>query len=253
MTLLTVNGDAVDVADAIRLDIVHEDKFLENTIVFALVRQQAAKKGLSNSDEELQLAADELRYQRGLESLEKLRQWMKANHQTEISLQNAVDGMLLRNKLRSAITDAEIEAYFTEHRLEFDRVELYSCRLDSEEKARELLAQIKDEGADFHVLTMEHSTDHETRPKAGHVGKLSRSELTSDLEAIVFKALPGAVVGPVKTEKGWNLFKVAAIHKASLESERYNIQSKIFEGLVNQLRAQAEVGYPALETVSAAA
>jgi len=245
--LLIVNGEAVDTADAIQRSIVHEEDFLENTITGVLIRQYAKKKGIVNSDEELQLAADELRYQRGLESVEKLRQWMKANHQTEISLQNAVDGMLLRNKVRAAITDAEIEAYFAEHKLEFDKVELYSCRLESEEKARELLAQIKDEGANFHTLTMEHSVDEMTKAKAGYVGSLTRSEMTSDLEPIVFKAVPGAVVGPVKTEKGWNLFKVAAVHKASLENNRDTIRLQIFTRLIAQLRAEATVSYAVLE------
>jgi len=245
--LLIVNGETVDTAEAIQRSIVHEEDFLENTITGVLIRQYAKKKGITNSDEELQLAADELRYQRGLESVEKLRQWMKANHQTEISLQNAVDGMMLRNKVRGAITDAEIEAYFAEHKLEFDRVELYSCRLESEEKARELLAQVKDEGANFHALTMEHSVDETTRAKAGYVGLLSRSEVASEIEAIVFKAVPGTIGGPFKTEKGWNLFKVASIQKASLENSRDTIRQQIFTRLIAQLRAEATVSYAVLE------
>jgi len=247
-SLLIVNGESIDLTDAIRRSILHEEDFLDNTFVFELLRQYAAKKGIANSDAELQLAADELRYSRGLESIEKLRQWMKVNHQTESSLEKSIDGLMLRSKIRSAITDAEIEAYFNEHRLDFDRVEVYSCRLESEAKARELLAQIKDEGANFHVLTMEHSTDAATKPKAGYVGLLSRSEMTSELEPVLFKAQPGAVVGPIKTEQGWNLFKVGAIHKASLESERDNIRIQIFTGLVNQLRAQAQSSIPVLET-----
>jgi parvulin-like peptidyl-prolyl isomerase len=248
--LLKVNGRAVDCADAIRRSMLHEEDFLENTITGALIQDYAAKKGISNSDQELQLAADELRYQRGLESVEKLHQWIKSNHQTETSLQNGIDAMLLRNKLRGSITDAQVETFFAEHRLEFDTVELYSCRLASEEKARELLAQVKGEGANFHVLTMEHSTDDETRPRAGYIGRLTRSGLTSDLEPIVFKAVPGSVVGPIKTEKGWNLFKVVAVHKASLESARDAIRMQIFQNLLTELRAKATVSYPVLESAA---
>lgn len=245
--LATVNGQALELADALRRSILHEEDFLVNSVVAAVIQQHAAAKGISNTDEELQLAADELRYQRGLESVEKLTQWMKSAHQTVAGLESSIDGMLLRNKIRSGIADAETEAYFAEHRLDFDRVDLYSCRLESEEKAKELLAQINDEGANFHVLTMEHSTDEDTKLKGGYVGRLTRGDLSGDLEAVIFSATPGAVIGPVKTEKGWNLFKVAAIHKASLENEREAIRLKLFNELVAKLLTEAQVLYPVLE------
>src|SRR5262245_26525826 len=107
-TLMIVNGSSVSVAEALQRSIVHNEDFLEKTVDYALLRRYAAKHNISNSDEELQLAADELRYQRNLESVEKLNQWMGANHQTVYSLQEAIDGMLLRNKLRNSISDTEI-------------------------------------------------------------------------------------------------------------------------------------------------
>ena len=245
--LATVNGESISVADRMRQAFVHDRDFLQDTIDAALLRQYARKNNIGNSDEELQLAADELRYQRGLESVEKLNQWMKNNHQTILSFQDEVDGMLLHNKVRNAIPHSEIEAYFAEHQLEFESVDLYSCRLDSQDKAREILAQINEEGANFHILTMEHSLDDDTKRLGGYVGRLTRGQMTGEVEAAVFKARPGEVVGPIKTEKGYNLFKVAAVHKASLEKAKENIQLTLFENLLTKLRSEAEVRYDALE------
>ncbi len=248
--LAIINGQSLDAADALRRSIFCEEDFFANSVDAVLIRQYATKIGIRNTDQELQLAVDEVRYSRGLESIEKLQQWMKANNQTILSLQDVVDGMLLANKLRHSIKQEEIEAYFAEHRLEFDAVELYSIRVESADKASELLAQINDEGANFHVLAMEHSQDDESKARGGHVGTLARSGMTGEIEAAVFKAQPGKVIGPIKTDKGYNLFKVAAIHPASLEKAKDLIQMTLFANQLAKLRAEAAITYPVLESAA---
>ena len=247
--LVTVNNDYFELQEALRRSMAHheEDKFWHNCVEELLIRQYAAVNNITNSVEELQLAADEMRYQRGLESKELLGQWIKTNHQTLVSLQNGIDYTLLRNKVRGSIPDREIEAYFAEHQLEFDRVELYSIRLDSLEKAEELYAQITEEGKNFHVLAMEHSLDEGSRPMAGYIGKVSRAEVTAEIEAAVFNAQPGEVTDPIKTEKGYNLFKVSAFYPANLEQERENIRFQLFQNLLTRLRAEAKITYSILE------
>lgn len=247
-SLFTVNGESIGIQEAVRLSIMHDDdKFTENTIEYMLINQAAGKAGISNTDEELQLAVDELRYQRGLESAETAMQWLKENNIDLLSIQSGVNNMLLRNKFRNSIPESEIEAHFAEHQLEFDRVELYSIRVDSEELAQELYAQITEEGENFHLLAMEHSQDEETRPTGGYVGRLTRSGMTGEIEAAVFKAQPGDVVGPMKTEKGYNLFLVKDLHNASLEQEKDAIQMILFTQILNKLRSEAKVTYSVFE------
>jgi parvulin-like peptidyl-prolyl isomerase len=245
--LVTVNGRSVSIAEALQRSIVHNENFLDNTIDYALLRDHAGRHGISNSDEELQLAADELRYQRGLETVEKVNQWMRANHQTLLSLQEAIDGMLLRNKIRNSIPEAEVAAYYAEHQLELESVELYSIRVDSDDKARELLAQINEQGAGFQQLAVEHSLDSETKKNGGYAGKLTRGQMTGPIEAVVFKARVGQVVGPLKTDLGYNLFKVAAIHKPTLAESAENVRMTLFKNLLSRLRSEAEISYPVLE------
>jgi parvulin-like peptidyl-prolyl isomerase len=247
---MTVNGEAVAVDGAVRRSILHDEEFLKNTIDFELLRQYAAQNGVSNSDAELQVAADELRYHRGLESVDSLKQWMAANHQTLLSLQEGIDGMLLRNKIRNAIPDAEIAAYYAEHQSELESVELYSCRLDSEDKANELRSQIVEEGASFHALAMEHSLDDSNRHLGGYAGKLRRSEMTGEIEAAVFSAKPGAVIGPIKTDKGFNLFKVAVVNKPTLAEAKEDLRVVLFLAFLDKLRSKAIVEHTALEATA---
>lgn len=246
--LITVNNDQFELNEALRRSFAaSEEQFLNQCIDELLIRQYAAQNNISNSIEELQVAANERRYQNGLESVEKFQQWLKNNHQTFLSLQNDIDYQLLRNKVRSSISNREIEAYFAEHQLEFDRADLYSIRVSNQEKAEELYAKITEDGENFHLLAMEHSLDKESKPKGGYIGRVSRDELSAEIEAAVFNAQPEQVIGPVETEKGYNLFKVSAVYPADLAEEKDNIQFLLFEQLLTRLRAEAKINFPIFE------
>lgn len=114
---MKVNGKKLTLVEALtRLELLQtEDNFLGNCIKELLAREYAKANNLSNSQEELQVAADELRYQRGLELVEVLQQWMKSNYQTLLSVQNGIDAQLLQNKLRRVFTEGEIKAYLAAH------------------------------------------------------------------------------------------------------------------------------------------
>ena len=254
MTPLTiVNGEPIDTATAVRISIFHDESFLTDAVTNELVRQYAEKTGISNTDAELQLAVDEVRYGRGLASTDATRQWLRETRQTPLSLQHAVDLMLLYNKVRGAISDAEVGAHYAEHKLEYEAVDLYSIRVDSESKAAELQSQIG-EGANFHVLAMEHSTDQKSRHLGGYVGRLAREKMIGAVEAAVFAGRPADVIGPIKTEEGWNLFKVTKIHRPTLAEAEPRIRVDLMQRLIDKLTAEAAISYPALqeETVATA-
>src|SRR5262245_56672868 len=186
--LATVNGEDLDALSAIRLSIFEGGSFLNDAVALVLLRQYAAERGIANTDAELQLAADELRYARGQEGAETIRQWLREHHQVALSIQDGIDLMLLRNKVRNAIPHDEIKAHYAEHAVELETAELYSIRVESEALAKELLAQMNDEGANFHVLAMEHSKDDTSRPMGGFVGSLARSGMTGEVAAAVFSS-----------------------------------------------------------------
>jgi len=249
--LASVNGEDLDILSAIRLSIFDGGSFLNDAVNLVLLRQYAAERGIVNTDAELQLAADELRYTRGQEGAETVRQWMREHHQDALSFQDGIDSMLLRNKVRNAIPQEEIRAYYAEHAVEFETAEVYSIRVDDEALARELLAQMNDEGANFHVLAMEHSRDDASRAHGGFVGNLGREGMTGVVAAAVFSSRPVSVIGPVKTEHGWNLFKVTKLHKPTLEETADAIRLTLMDQLISKLRAKARVEYPALDAPAA--
>jgi parvulin-like peptidyl-prolyl isomerase len=248
---LKVNGNTIDIAAAVRQSLLHNGTFLRDTLRVSVIRQYAEKQNIRNSDAELQLAVDELRYSRNLETVEAAEQWMRDSHQTPFAVQDGIDAMLLNNKVRNSISDDKLQAYYADHKLEYEAAELYSIRVDSESKAKELLAQLNDEGADFHVLAREHSQDEDSRHLGGFVGRLTRSEMTGGVAAAVFAPRPAAVIGPVKTEHGWNLFKVAKIHKPTYEEAKDRLRVAVMEQLVAKLIAEAKIEYPVFEEQAA--
>ncbi len=246
--LATVNGEELDLVSAIRLSIFEGGTFLNDAVARVLLRQYAAERGIANTDAELQLAADELRYTRGQEAADTVRQWLREHHQDVLSFQDGVDYMLLRNKIRNAIPAEEIKAYYAEHAAGFESAEVYSIRVADENLAKELLAQMNDEGANFHVLAMAHSTDENTRHLGGFAGNLTRTDMTGVVAAAVFASRPVSVIGPVKTENGWNLFKVTKIKKPTLEESANAIRLTLLDQLLSKLRSKARIDYPALAT-----
>lgn len=245
--LMTINGHPYPVEEALRRSMYqNKNKFTDDCIDEILIREYAVKNGIKNSAEELQIAIEEMRYQMGLESKEKFLHWMDSKGQNLLSIQNELDYQLLRNKVKANIPYEKLETYFAEFQLEYDCAELYSIRVETEAKAEELLAKIEEEEENFHLLAMEHSEDEKSKLKAGYIGKVARSEVTAEIEAAVFVAQPGEVVGPVETEKGFNLFKIAAIYPATLQAEEDAIRDKLFKDLLSKLRAEAKIDYPLL-------
>jgi hypothetical protein len=247
--LLILNGEEYDIKEAIEIDILHENKFLNSTIENLLIRQYCEKIGISNTDEELQVALDELRYNRNLESVEKTLFWLKNNNITIEGVQSGVDIMILRNKLRNSFTAEEIESYFAENKLSFDKVELFSLRLDTMAKAEEVYSQITEDCLNFYVGVMAYSTDETTCKINGFVGFVGRKDVTGEIEAAIFNPLAHEeyVLRPIKTDKGYNIFKIGTVLKADLAKEKSNIQFALFNNLMNKLKAEAKITYPILE------
>ena len=111
-------------------------------------------------------------------------------------------------KLRKVLTANRTEQHFAENRLSFDSAVICRLVLKDEEVARELRAQIVEDGADFHALARQYSIDTGTKLAGGYAGHVRRADLEPALEAAVFGARPPQVVGPIKSDPGWELIKV---------------------------------------------
>lgn len=247
MTVLCeVNGAELDLKEALmRISALTDPKanFLQNCIEEILIRDYAAANGIANSDEELQVAADELRYQRRLELKENLQQWMKTNYQTSSSLVDTVDFHLLRNKTGSDVPPEQVQEYFAAHKQDFDEVELYTILVDSLQKASELYTKIT-QGESFYLLALEHSLDEGSNKFMGYLGKVQRRYCPPEIQEQVFNASLGEVLPPLQTKQGYQLYKITGILPATFDGCKSNIEYEIVGGVLEGLKNEAEIVFP---------
>src|SRR5262245_4033655 len=223
-------------------------EFLQEAIDAAIIRQEAAERAIEVSDEELQSAADEFRAAHDLYDIAATEAWLTARRLTFEDWESFIEGNVLRQKLREAITADKIEQHFAVNKLSFDAAELSRLVVRDEEVARELRAQIVDDAADFHLLAREHSVDAATRPAGGYAGKLKREDMEAVVESAVFGAQPGSVIGPFKLEDGWHLIKIESLHRAELDDAlRETIKEKVFAEWFEERLRKAKIKIPMLE------
>src|SRR5262245_56584672 len=80
--LAVVNGGGIEVDEGLRRQVFNGGALLDDAVEETLLREYAAQQGIANSDQELRVAFDELRYRHGLLSVEATRQWLVATGQT---------------------------------------------------------------------------------------------------------------------------------------------------------------------------
>jgi len=247
---LEVNGEEVSLYDVLKLaKLLGTLKFIDDSITAALIQQGAHQRDLEVSDEELQQAADNYRMQNDLHDAETTEDWLQAQKLSYEDWESLLESQVKEAKLREALTVGSIEQRFTEQRLTLDKAAISRLVLADEGVARELRAQIVEDGADFHALAREYSIHANTRPASGYAGLISRTDMEPALEAAVFGSQPGKVVGPIKTDDGWELVKVERLALAELDDEmRETLKTKLFNEWLSEQRRKARIRLPLLES-----
>jgi parvulin-like peptidyl-prolyl isomerase len=200
--------------------------------------QHAAREGLAVSDAELQQAADRFRHRHGLTGAGQTHQWLTREGLTVQDFEAGLERDLLLAKVEGHLTEPQVADRFNAHRDRYARARLRHIVVASEGTARELLAQVADEGRDFGELARAHSLDDASRQAGGSLGTVPRSALPAAIAEAVFRARPGAVVGPVATGRGFALFLVEDLLPADLdEATAALIGRELFDAwLAEQLR-----------------
>jgi len=249
---LEVNGEEISLYDVL-LPAKGDGnlEFLQEAINAAIIRQEAARLAIEVSDEELQSAADEFRAAHELYDVASTDAWLAARRLTFEDWEAFIEGNALRQKLCDTITADKIEQHFAVNKLAFDAAELSRLVVSDEDIARELRAQIIEEGADFHSLARTYSIDAATRLAGGYGGKVKRADMEAAVESSVFGAQPGNVVGPFKLEDGWHLIKIESLHRADLDDAlRKTIKAEVFAEWFEERLRKARIKIPLLEVIA---
>jgi putative peptide maturation system protein len=247
--VLEVNDEAFNLAEVLAAAQARGQlAFVQTVIDAALIRQAAAQQSIEVSEEELQTAADEFRARHELHKAADLMRWLVAQHLTLAAWETWLEDELLTHKLRVQVSEGQVELHFAQHKLAFESAHIARLVVADESLARELRAQIVEEEADFYALARCHSLDAATRLASGYAGLVRRGDLNSTMEAAVFGARAGAVVGPFKTATGWELIKVQTRQPARLDdATRAQIADALFAEWLAERRRKARIHVPLLD------
>lgn len=127
------------------------------------------------------------------------------------------------------INDAEVEAYYQENIAQFETPEtrdVLQMAFDNEETAQKASQALK-QGKDFYDVAKDLAGQDKS---ATDLGFISQDMLIADMAEPVFAAAKGDVVGPVKSELGWHIMKVADV-KSGSKMDKNKAKNKIISTL----------------------
>lgn len=143
------------------------------------------------------------------------------------------------------VDPAQVRKYYDEHRGEFEaKQERQASHIliavdaggsDAEkqkarEKAEDLARQLKQSPARFAELAKQHSQDPGSAANGGDLGFFGRGTMPKPFEQAVFAMKPGEVSGPVETEYGFHVIRLASVkggETRSFEEARGQIETEL--------------------------
>ena len=127
------------------------------------------------------------------------------------------------------VDNADIETYYQENITQFETPEtrdVLQMVFDDEETAQKAEQDLK-QGKDFYEVAQKLAKQDK---KTTDLGFVSQDMLITDMAEPIFSASKGDVVGPVKSEMGWHIMKVAGI-KSGSKMDKDKAKKKIISTL----------------------
>ncbi len=164
--------------------------------------------------------------------------------------ENLLSGYAIEKALSAIrVTDKEIEAFYEENKSRFGGGETVTAAhilVDSEEKAKELRAQIEKGEITFADAAREHS-DCPSKEVGGSLGSFGRGQMVKEFDEAAFSLPVGEISAPVKTGFGWHLILVSERGEKeapALSEVRSQIEQKLladkqgdaYRSKINQLK-----------------
>lgn len=188
-----------------------------------IIEQAAASRNIVVTPEEIQTEAEEIRRAKRLEKASDTMAWLKEELNTVEEWEMAIKQSLLAKKLARHLFDNKVEPHFVQNRLDFDQCVLYQLVVPYEKLAQELFYQIEEEEISFYQAVHLYDIDENRRYVCGYEGKVYRWNFAPDIAAAIFKTpIPvNEIIGPIKSDLGYHLFRIEDYIPAELTSERH--------------------------------
>jgi foldase protein PrsA len=138
---------------------------------------------------------------------------------------------------RDKVSEAAIASYYAKNKARFaqpERRDLEVVLTKTKAKAEQAKAEI-DSGTAWSKVAKKYSIDQASKSQGGKLPGVAKGQQEKAFDSAIFGADKGKVVGPVKTQFGYYVFKVDSISKASQQT-----QQEAHDTILNIIRSQQE-------------
>lgn len=194
---------------------------IEQIVRDKLTVHAARKQRIGVTPEEVQERADQFRRVQGLHRAADMNHYLDVINVSLDEFETFITESLYQEKMMAEVTNERaVDAYFKLHSPKFDSIEISHIVVDAEGKAKELISYLRDDPDSFAEMAREHSIA-DTREQGGAIGKVLRGSLRADIEAKVFNAAAGDLLGPFPSADRavFEIFMVSDKHSAVLDAE----------------------------------
>lgn len=221
--IVRIDDEIVDGEDFIRmLKLTGQfDSLIEQLVRDKLTVRAAKKAGIAVTPEEVQERADQFRRVRGLHRAAETNHYLDSLGVSLDEFEAFITDSLYQEKMLAQVcNDEAVEEYFKLNSPKFDAIEVSHIVVDTEGKAKEMISFLRDEPESFADMAREYSIA-DTREQGGLIGKVLRGSLKTEVEAKVFNAAVGDLLGPFPAPdlSFYEIFAVDAKHPARLDDE----------------------------------
>src|SRR4051794_11149327 len=202
------------------------DQVMQFLISADWIQKEAADQGVKVSDSEVQKQFAQTKKQ----SFPKEKDYQKFLSQSGMTQDDVIFRVKLdklSTKLREKVTKgkdkvtpAQIASYYNKNKQRFAQPERRDLRIVlTKDKAKaEQAKQAIDSGQDFKAVAKKYSIDQASKNQGGVLLGVSKGQQEKALDTAVFAAPKGKLVGPVKTQFGYYVFRVQKVTPASQQS-----------------------------------
>jgi foldase protein PrsA len=138
---------------------------------------------------------------------------------------------------KDKVSDAQIASYYAKNKARFaqpERRDLQVVLTKTKDKADQAKAAVQS-GTAWSKVAKKFSIDQASKSQGGKLPGVAKGQQEKAFDQAIFSADKGKVVGPVKTQFGFYVFKVNSISKASQQT-----QQQAHDTILNIIRSQQE-------------
>jgi parvulin-like peptidyl-prolyl isomerase len=209
------------------------EDILNSMIEQVLIEQYALQQGIVVTDEDVQVAIDQIVQDVGGEAEFQVR--LEQNGITEQDMWNDLRAQLIGAKVVEQVTSSVPETA--------DHVHARHIYVDTREGAEQLLTLLQG-GADFAELAQQHSQDESTRRTGGDLGFFPRGVLmVPEVEEAAFGLQPQQISGVIASSFGYHIVEVLERDpsRALSPENLQHLKERAFQDWIESLWAQAEI------------